>query len=86
MLADDQRTRRPPGHDARRSSFRKMAEDVLVARLICSSGREAEGSGDHRPDPTRLADSGRAAIGFGANLKIPVYASRRDFFYMFCSL
>lgn len=67
---------------ARRSPFCKMAGDVRVVRLICSSGRRAEGCGDHRPDQTRLADSGRAAIGFGANLKIPVYASRPDLFYI----
>lgn len=86
MLAAAKRTRRAPGHAARRSGFREMAGDVCVVRLICSSGRRAEDSGDHRPDQTRLADSGRAASGFGANLKLPVYASRRDLFYMFGSL
>lgn len=76
----------PPQGVGGRSSSLKMAGDVCVARLICSSGRDTEGWGDHRPDQSRLADSGRAAIGSGANLKIPVYASRPDFFSMFGSL
>lgn len=72
----DAKERGGPRATLRVGAARKMAGDVPVVRLICSSGRRAEGSGDHRPDQTSLAGSGRAAIGFRANLKILVYASR----------
>lgn len=41
-----------------------------MARLICSSGSDAEESGDRCPDQTSPTDGGRAATGFGANTKI----------------
>lgn len=55
-------------------------QDGRALRLICSSGGDTEDSFDHCPDQTSLADRGRAAIGFRANTKIPLFILLDDFF------
>lgn len=54
-------------------------QDGRALRLICSSGGDTEDSFDHCPDQTSLADRGRAAIGFRANTKIPLFILLDDF-------
>lgn len=68
-----QKNEEAPGRCFAQEQHYKMAGDGRVVRLICSSGGDVEDSGDHCPDQTSLTDSGRAAIGFRANTKIPLF-------------
>ena len=63
----------------------KMARDGRVVRLICSSGSDTEKSVDQCPDQTSLTDSRRAAVGFRANTKIPLFIIL-DVLFISCSL
>lgn len=74
-----------PGRCCAQEQLCRMAGDDRVVRLICSSGGDTEDSGDHCPDQTSLTDSGRAAIGFRANIKIPLFILLSELFIS-CSL
>lgn len=80
-----QKNEEAPGRCRAQAQLYKTAGDDRVVRLICSSGEDTEDSGDHCPDQTSLSDSGRAAIGFGANIKIPLFILLSELF-IFCSL
>jgi len=80
-----QKNEEAPGQFRAQEQHYKMARDGRVVRLICSSGSDTEESSDHWPDETSLSDSGRAAIGFRANTKTPLFILLDELF-IFCSL